>query len=146
MPDDARPRRGLFFWALTPFLLVFVVLMPFLIQRHDALAIATLIGIESVAMLMLLGLYNPIKFAWAWRGVGALVFVGFASYVVAMLIQQKWQFPANRAQQNLLNAIGGMLVFGVPGLWWALFGKVPALLRAPLYGDSEGEQDRLSDS
>jgi hypothetical protein len=43
-----------------------------------------------------------------------------------MLIEGKWQLPRARAEQNLWNAIGGLIAFGLPGLWWALFGQLPS--------------------
>jgi hypothetical protein len=115
----------LFFWALSPVLFIFVVAMPFLIQKHDATAIAILVGLEVTGVFMLLGLWNPIRFAWAWRGVGAAIFLAYVVYIVVMLFERKWQIPNRRAEENLWNAIMGMIAFGLPGLWWALRGRFP---------------------
>ena len=139
MNPSARPHRGLMFWAITPLLMLFVVLMPFQIQRHDLPAIAVLVLMEIVGVLMLLGLYDPHRFAWAWRGVGGLVFLTYAAYVVVMLVDRQWQLPANRAQGNLFNAIAGLCAFGLPGLWWAVFGRVPPIFRGSLHPDADAE-------
>lgn len=127
LASTQAPQRGLFFWALSPVLLIFVLSMPslILIQKRDAAAISTLIGLELTGVLMLLGLWNPVRFAWAWRGVGAMVFLAFATYIAFMVIEHKWKPPQRRGEQNLWNAICGMLAFGLPGLWWALLGRIP---------------------
>jgi predicted ABC-type exoprotein transport system permease subunit len=123
--EHHEPVRGLFFWALSPFLVVFIVLMPLLIQKRDGSAMITLAAIELLAILMLLGLFHPLRFWWAWRGVGAIVFLGYAAYLIAMLIESggKIAFTPRRSEASAFYAICGLIVFGVPGLWYAVLGR-----------------------
>jgi hypothetical protein len=130
----ARPRRGFFFWTLSPFLLIFVVLMPLLVQKRDPPAVLVLIGVETTAILMLLGLFDPHRFWWAWRGVGGAVFLAYAVYIVLMVMEGRWHVPHER---NLVYAILGLIAFGIPGLWWALFGRFPTPFASLDYSQSD---------
>jgi hypothetical protein len=104
-----EPVRGFFFWSLSPFLIAFIVLMPMLIQKRNPAALVTLSAIEFLAILALLGLVHPIRFWWAWRGVGALVFLGYAAYLVAMLMENgaKLAIAPRKAEPSAFNAPEG---------------------------------------
>jgi hypothetical protein len=84
-----------------------------------------LIGLEVTGVLMLLGLWNPVRFSWAWRGVGGMVFLAYAAYIIGTAAERKWHLPERRGESNFWNAIMGMIAFGLPGVWWALFGRFP---------------------
>ena len=135
--ENLKPTRSFLFWALTPFLLFFVLAMPVFARPNNATGIAILVGVELTGGLMLLGLYDPMRFWWTWRGVGGMVFVAYVCYVVAMLVDRKWQIPARKAESTLLNAIIGLVTFGVPGLWWALYGRFPQAFQSVNAYDEE---------
>lgn len=122
---QASPR-GFVFWSLAPLLLVFVVLMPLLTQRRDPAAIIVLVALELLAGLTFLGLFNSERFWWAWRGVGAIIFFGYAAYVVAMLVENggRIAITPRKSEASAFNAVCGLVVFGLPGLWFALFGRL----------------------
>jgi hypothetical protein len=141
MPTAAH-KRGFFFWTLSPFLLVFVIAMPFLIPNRDAAALATLAGLETTGVLMLLGLWNPDRFVWAWRSVGGMVFIACACYVVAMVIERNWQRPQGQGGANLFNAIRGFIAFGLPGFLWLLYGRFPAAF-ASLDRRNKPDEERI---
>jgi hypothetical protein len=113
--------RGFYFWSLAPFLLLFLVVMP-LARPPELTGVVILCTVELLAGLLLLGLFNPFRFWWAFRGVGAIVFLGYVAYLVAMLFEGKVAAP-RRAQPSMLNAIAGLVVFGLPGLWFSLLGR-----------------------
>jgi len=119
--------RGFFFWSLTPFLTVFVLSMPFLVTNRDIGAVSALVAVETMAILMLLGLFAPSKFHWAWRGVGAGVFLLFLVYLIGMLIRDGFTIalPRRRSETSAFNALCGLVVFGIPGLWFAWTGRLP---------------------
>jgi hypothetical protein len=119
-------RRGFFFWSLAPFLLVFIVAMPFLVPRRDASAMIALASVELLAVFVLLGLFNPRTFWWAWRGVGGIVFSGYSIYLVNMLIESggRIELAGRRGEASARNALLGLIAFGLPGLWYALFGRL----------------------
>jgi hypothetical protein len=118
-----RPSRGIFFWLLSPLLVVFIVVMLFLVDRREVSSLITLVAIELLAVLMLLGLFDPVRFWWAWRGVGAIVFLGYVAYLIEMIVEGKI-FAARRAESAAVNALLGLVFFGVPGIWFALTGRL----------------------
>jgi hypothetical protein len=134
--SQTKSSRGIFFWALSPFLLVFIVVMALLIDKRGASSLVTLVAIELLAVLMLLGLFDPVRFWWAWRGVGAIVFLGFVAYLIAMIIEGKF-FAARRAESAAITAFVGLVVFGIPGLWFALTGRLTPRLQTYFKNDDE---------
>lgn len=125
MSQTGSAPRGFMFWALAPFLLIFVVAMPFLVPERTLSAIIALIGVELFVILLLLGLFNPDRFWWAFRGIGALVFAGYCAYLVSMLVEAGFRiaFIPRRGEASLFNAILGFVIIGLPSLWYALFGR-----------------------
>jgi hypothetical protein len=132
-----QPVRGFFFWSLSPFLAAFIILMPLLVQKRDTGALITLVVVELVAVLALLGLFSSCQFWWAWRGVGAIIFLGYCAYLVAMLVESggKIAITPRKSEASAFNAICGLIVFGVPGLCYAVFGRLT------LRGESAADQD-----
>lgn len=121
-----QPARSFFFWSLAPFLLMFIVAMPLLVPKRDVAAVITLLSIEILALLVLLGLFNPFRFWWAWRGVGAIIFLGYCVYLIAMLIESggRITITPRKSEASAFNAICGLVVFGLPGLWYAVLGRL----------------------
>ena len=114
------------FWILAPFLLIFMISMPFLIPVWNVSAVITMISLESLSLLVFIGLFNPEKFHFAWRGVGLIIFLAYISYAIIMLIESKGAFtiPKRRSETNVFNALLGLIVFGIPGLSYAIFGRL----------------------
>jgi hypothetical protein len=117
------PRRGFFFWSLAPILVLFMILMAILPEKRDPAAIIVLFTVEAAALALLLGLWNSERFWWAWRALGAIVFLTYVSYCVAMAIEGRFG-PGRRAERTLFNAVLGLLFFGLPGLCYAVFGRL----------------------
>jgi hypothetical protein len=118
------PSRFMF-WALAPLLIAFLML-PAIVPPPTRTAAIVAAGIELLAILVLLGLFDSRRFWWAWRGVGALVFLLFAAYLTDMLIESggRVEAPARRSEASAFNAICGLIAFGLPGLWYAVFGRL----------------------
>lgn len=134
LPDRGRggtcdaeydPPRGFFFWTLSPFLVLFIVVMGLLIDKSEPTKLVLLLTIELLAILTLLGLFNARRFWWAWRGVGAIIFLGYVAYLIAMVIESNGmvKMPARRSEASLVNAVIGLCIIGLPGLWYALYGR-----------------------
>ena len=128
-PEAMRPEyyeRGFFFWALCPFLLLFIVVMPWVGPKQDVTGMIVLISVETLAVLVLLGLFNSVRFWWAWRGVAAIIFATYMAYLIATLIESGGviAFEPRKSKPSAFNAICGMIVFGIPGLMYALFGRL----------------------
>jgi hypothetical protein len=67
--------------------MLFLVAMPLLVDKRDAAGIITLASVELLVLMVLIGLFDPIRYWWAWRAVGAIVFLGYSAYLADMLIR-----------------------------------------------------------
>lgn len=98
--------------------------MPFLVQPPEPTGWVVLAAVELLALLLLLGLFNSERFWWCWRAVGALVFLGFAAYLVSTALAGVWFGDGRRSSATAVNAAIGLLLFGLPGLWYAIYGRL----------------------
>jgi len=55
--------------------------------------------------------------------VGAIVFAGYLVYLVSMLVAGQLFGDMRRSAASALNALIGLVVFGYPGLMYAVFGR-----------------------
>lgn len=124
MSDSADPSpRGCFFWSLAPLLVLFLVLMPFLVNRNPV-AIIALLGMELFAGLLLLGLFNRVRFWWAWRAAAALLFM---AYVSMLFVGGPFGLGAGRTMPSILTSVAGLILIGLPALVFALTGCLPGV-------------------
>lgn len=119
-----QTQRGFLFWSLAPFLVLFLILMPALVPQRGPGPLVVLCGVEGAALMLLLGLWNSNRFWWAWRALGGIVFSAYLAYAVTMLVDGRIIGGGRRTDTNLLNALIGMAAFGLPGLCYALFGRL----------------------
>lgn len=125
--DQETTKRGFFFWSLAPFLVLFMVLMPFLGNRNPA-AIATCVGMELLAGLLLLGLFNGARFWWAWRGVAAEVFLLCVAYLLITLLGGGLPgIGGGSSMPSVLPPLACLAAFGLPALVFAVTGRLPGL-------------------
>jgi hypothetical protein len=113
-------------WAISPFLLIFIVSFPFLISGWTPTRILLVVGTEIVCLALLAGLWLPANFGrWAFRGVAAIVFLAYGAYLVVELLfsNQPFRLFDNPGNASPRNAIIGFFVIGMPCMWYALFGR-----------------------
>ena len=128
---DASFGRTLFggsrfvFWAITPCILLFLIVMPFLVPHWNSQIIGMLLAFWVIGIALILGMFNPVRFGWALRIVSGVVFVAYAAYLVAELMEGngKLTMPGSRGEANPVNAILGLLVIGFPALMYTLSGR-----------------------
>lgn len=129
MTSDARRYRRLF-WLLAPIIAGFVVLMA-VAQAGDTSWTRTGIllefGLGAAIPAMMLVLWHPDRLWRAGRVLAPLVFAAYVAYLVAELLDPKatFHFIEPRGRASLRNAAMGLLVFGGPGLWFAITGRFP---------------------
>src|SRR6185503_948165 len=74
---------GFIRWALSPFVLLFAVLMPLLVESRTPSSIGILVGMELMCVALLAGLWFPGRIGhWAFRILAGLVFCAYATYLV----------------------------------------------------------------
>ncbi len=118
--------KPFFFWTLTPIVLLFVYGMTSQVEDWHSVEAAVVLGLDAVCVLGLLVLYNPHAFHWAARLLALVVFAVYATYVGAELAGRVQASPGAHASPRW--AIVGLIVYGAPALWFALFGGFPAFL------------------
>jgi hypothetical protein len=112
------------FYCTAPLLLVFLVLMPFLVRPQGPTGWMIFAGVEILALLVLLGLFDGQRFWWCWRAVGGIVFAIYIAYLAEMIVTGELLGDGRRSSTNAVNAAIGLCVFGLPGLWYAVLGRL----------------------
>jgi hypothetical protein len=113
-------------WTLTPFVLLFAVLVPFLIPGWTPTRVAMMVGIEFTCFALLAGFWLPAQFGrWAFRLVAGLVFLAYSSYLIDQIFFSGAPFKLveARGKASPRNALLGFAVIGLPCLWFSLFGR-----------------------
>ncbi len=112
-------------WTLSPFILIFALVIPFLIPEWTSAGVAIMVGIEIACLALLAGFWLPTKVAnRAFRVLAGLVFVFYAGYlaqqflftdVAARIFERRGATPR--------NALIGFIVIGLPCLTFAIRGR-----------------------
>jgi len=112
------------FWATAPFLVISMITLPFLVPERTFVGLSVLVFLEILCILVLLALLNPVRFHWACRSIGLLIFLCFAIYLITMLVQEGgFKVWGRKSQASAFNALCGMMVFGIPGLMYGVLGR-----------------------
>lgn len=138
--DDREPGGSCFMrGVLTPVILVFCLAMPPLVPQWTPVGIVIMVVLELVCVAFLIGLWTPARVSRiAFRVVSAVVFLAFVAYLVDEIRYGNLRtIPRSRGQSSPLNAILGMIVIGLPSLWYTLFGRLT--LRPPPEEHAPGE-------
>jgi len=113
-------------WSLSPFLIIFAVVMPLVGDKWTPLSVAMLVGLELMCLALLAGFWLPARYGhWAFRAVASLVFLAYASYIIKEFFFSSTQFSVsrNRGESSPFNALLGFILIGLPSLWFALNGR-----------------------
>ena len=117
---------GFIRWSLSPFILLFAVFMPLLIEDWNPVRIA-LIGVtEYMCLALLAGFWLPAKYGrWAFRGLAGAVFLCYASYLVHEFVftEKPFRFFERRSAASPGNALLGFIIIGLPSLWYVVTGR-----------------------
>jgi hypothetical protein len=134
-------------WALSPLILLFVILMPFLItfciEKWSLIAIIIMVGMELACIALLLGFWLPPKIShWSFRVLTGLVFVTHITIFIYVFFfsNDPLRLLGDRGEDTRLNALLGLVIVGLPCLWYSLFGRFT--FRPSL---EEIENDKLDD-
>lgn len=119
-----EPHSRFIFYCTAPVLVIFLVAMPFLVRPPATTGWIAVVACELLAVCVLLGLYDAFRFWWSWRAAGGIVFTAYVAYLVHCLISGQFFAGGGRSAVSALNAVVGLVVFGIPGLSVALFGRL----------------------
>ena len=101
-------------WSLTPFVLLFAILMPVMVEDWTLKMIAMMGGMELMCLALLGGFWLPTR---------AFVFLAYASYVLFEFFLSNGRPRNGGSGATPLNALLGFVVIGLPSLWFALRGR-----------------------
>jgi hypothetical protein len=113
-------------WTLTPIVILFAALMPFLITAWTPTAVAITVGIEIMCLALIAGFWLPAQFGrWALRVLAGLVFAAYVIYLIYEFFFSDTPFKVveARAKASPRNALLGFIIIGLPCLWYSLFGR-----------------------
>jgi len=132
-------------WALSPFILLFGLLIPLLIEQWTPTQIAVMVVLEAMCITLLAGFWLPARLGhWAFRIVTGLVFLFYAGYLVDELT--KFKVTGSDGEASPLDALFGFLIIGLPCLWYALLGRFTLQPRETPPEVSESEDDEDDDA
>src|SRR5215813_1061435 len=121
-----RPLFGgsrFIFWALAPVLILFAIVMPLIVQKWTPVSITAVALLDSCALLLAFGLYNPSKNEWALRCVTGIVFVAYLAYLVEEIREGKpLRLWGTQGEESLRNALLGLILIGWPCIKFTLSG------------------------
>lgn len=115
-------------WTLSPFVLIFVLAMPFLIPTWTFAAVVLLVLVELACVALLAGFWLPSRHARVgFRVLAALVFLLYLGYIGDQLFElSRSDDPVGllfRRDSPLLVAMSGMSAIGLPCLWYLVRGR-----------------------
>lgn len=107
-------------WILIPALLLMGVGLP-LVMRPPTPAGYLVVGWLSLTLLLgVVGLLDPARNRWAFRGVAVSVLVAYSSYAawttIAWLRGHATFFPDTSGQPSVLQSLLVLVIFGAPAL------------------------------
>lgn len=105
------------FWGIVP-LGTFLMVLLNIGSRWDNKGIALLLlAIDFTFLLLVIGLYDPKRFSWAWRLLMAGLYVAYSIYTIHTIF-----FAPRRHWTDGLDALHGFIVIGIPALLYATRG------------------------
>jgi hypothetical protein len=113
-------------WTLSPFVLLFAALMPFLIPAWTPASVAIALGMELICLALLAGFWLPARFGHSgFRLLAGLVFLAYSAYLIFEFFFSTAPFKLiqARSETSPRNALMGFVIIGLPCLWYAIFGR-----------------------
>jgi hypothetical protein len=140
-----------YFWVLAPVMLATGTGLPFIVDPPTWQGQVILYAFCAILLLATLGLAVPSRFLWALRTAAALVLLAYIGYAAseawAWWHGKPFGFGSSRSRSNLFNALGGLLVFGVPSLYLLLRGRSGTFMDSFLgiEGDEEAGAEEVGE-
>lgn len=125
-------------WTLSPVLVLFGVLFPFLIDVETLMQVAILMAMEVACFALLAGFWLPPPQAWwVYRFVALLVFCAYAAYFVheVFFTDDPVKILESRGEASPRNALLGLIIIGLPSLGFAVFGRFGRQITEESEGD-----------
>jgi hypothetical protein len=103
--------------------LLFIILTAVSTAKWSTQSIILVVGLDLLAVLLILALYSQKRFHWAGRAATSLVFLAFLAYLIDEIASgHSWHFGP-RSEPSPLNALLGLVTIGLPCLRYTLLGR-----------------------
>jgi hypothetical protein len=113
-------------WTLGVFCLLFAAIFVLTTANApNATAVIVLWLCAGFCMLISLACFSKVASGPAVRIIGTLVFLAYVAYLVGEIRKGLWRPYYGTASEHWVNAILGLIVFGLPGIYVALHGVYP---------------------
>jgi hypothetical protein len=121
--DVAFSGSRFIFWCVAP-LLTLCAGVPLLLDDWNVTKIIVAAGWSACCILAVPAIYDARRFWWAARGVTAIIFACYLSYLVTEALLSGGSFaPTRRSEASPFNSVVGFVVIGLPALWYTIFGR-----------------------
>ncbi len=116
-----------YFWVLAPIMLVTALGLPLITEPPTWEGTVMLYVFCGALVFATLGLASPGRFQWALRAVAGVILLGYLAYATSEA--RAWRngkpfgLGAPRSGPSLRNALSGLVVFGIPSLYFLLRGR-----------------------
>jgi hypothetical protein len=134
-------------WTLSPLVLLFAILMPFLInftiEKWTIMGAIIMGGLELMCLTLLMCFWLPSRIGhWAFRVLAGLIFITYLSYLIYeyFFSNAPFRLSGSRGEPSPRNALLGFIFIGIPCFYYSLFGRFT--LRPP---PQEPGIDKLDD-
>ena len=131
-------------WALSPFVLLFAVTMPLLVEEWTLKLVVMIGGMEFLCVALLAGFWLPGRIGrLGFRFAGGSVFAAYAAYLFYEFFFSETPFKLfeSHGEASPRNALLGFVIIGLPSLWYAVFGRFALREPQPEPETMESEND-----
>jgi hypothetical protein len=112
-------------WTLGSFALLFAAIFVYSEQNAPSKAPLLVYVLAGFCVLIAVACFSRALRGPAVRIIGFMVFLAYAAYLAYELLREPAKSYQGRAEPHWLNALLGLIVFGLPGLYVAIRGKYP---------------------
>jgi hypothetical protein len=98
-------------------------MLPFLVVKWSPMVVAMVAVVDTIPLLLAVGLYNPQRNEWALRMITGLVFTAYVAYLVVEIRSGKpLLLTGSHGEESLRNALLELLLIGWPCIKFTLSG------------------------
>ena len=112
------------YWTLAPILLFSGAFLSFVVEDRLSVRGLMVIWLQIAIIMLVLVLTDPKRFHWAARCLTGMIFLSYTGYLVNQVWgREQLMTVAGRSESSPLNAIMGLVVIGLPCLWYTVKGR-----------------------
>jgi hypothetical protein len=112
------------FWCISPLLLLCGLGVPLMLEDWNPTKVIVAVGWSACCLLAIPALYDARRFWWAARGVTAIIFACYLSYLIFEVFMSGKSFAlTRRSDASPFNSLLGFVIIGLPALWYTCFGR-----------------------